>query len=136
MSSTTSQIVTMFYEGWGMRCCGDPIFVGDVLEKYDVAIIDDTFEGSEIFKEADFYSDNHGCPGIPDEKIRFLSGKVLGIREVWDKDYGKVNHIIDVDSAGDRYISPGKEWSLHGYLIQLELTEIHRCEHGSMVVDS
>ena len=127
------QFVTMFYAGWGMRCCGDPIFIGDILNEYEVAIIDETFKGSLFFQECDFYYDNHRCFGIDDESIRFLTGKVQDIREIWQNQQTKVDQIIEVQSAGDVYHPPEKDWRLEGYLIHLEVMELHRCEHGSLV---
>ena len=131
--TTDKQFMTMFYAGWGMRCCGEPIFIGDILEEYEVATIDETFKGSPFFQECDFYYDNHGCFGIGDESIRFLTGKVLDIREIWHNQQTKVDQIIEVESAGDVYCSPGKDWHLDGYLIRVEVMELHRCEHGLLV---
>ena len=126
-----NKIVKIYYEGWGMDCCGDPIHVGDVLTEFDVGILHEDFSELATKLGADYYYDNHGNIGIPNEEQRTIEAKVLSIQEYW-KQLRKEKAVFvatgqtllrDVTVADRFPKSPGESWWLDGFLIEVELLD-------------
>ena len=128
---TEKKIVKIYYEGWGMDCCGDPIHIGDLLTDFDVGILHEGFSKPATKFGADYYYDNHGNIGIPNEEQRTIEANVLSIQEYWQELREEKAVFVSTGltllrdvTVADRFPkSPGKSWRLNGFLIEVELLD-------------
>ena len=101
----------LFYEGWEMECCGEPIHIGDKFEEEVIAL------SSEKRFNADYYFDNHGNHSFNPDRSVLISGTVKSILAIWSDNEDKVVQVGCADGKED--VGPEGEDYLSGYLIEL-----------------
>lgn len=117
MKPNNSRSFFVYYAGWGMQCCGEPIRIGDEFEE-EVARLDE----SDYLKArlgADYYYDNHSNVPFSMDKLLTISGTVKSIRAIWGSN-DEETKMTSIDYAdGSEDIAPEGESFLNGYLIEL-----------------
>ena len=111
MTAKNKSSKLVFYEGWGMECCGEPIHIGDTFEEEVIAL-----SANNLFN-ADYFFDNHGNCTFDQNRSILISGKVKKILAIWGVNGEK---IIQIDCADGKERSPEGEDFLNGYIIELE----------------
>lgn len=115
--------MVIYYAGWGYKCCGDPLQVGDTVEDYFVTEEEDPTWGEEV------YYDGHGNLSGDPTRSFYVDGKVERIQALVKVEKAPEELLIDMPSTESLLPldSEGKysEWFLTAFLLTITPTAVH-----------